>query len=210
MGKGHISTGIIYGMGVDAPGWLEIDPQNIFDSDSAGIVQSLEIKYGLQDDLDAAIRVSAHEAGSAGKLLLKKELHQHDRFTSAVVFGGGIVSGREDYWRDGSDNGQDYRFQLLSAEAQLLATKDFPRNIFLTLAARGNYHQFERKLYGAETLREQFHHAGARMNIGRTYGGFTMIFELGVEVPLSAGDIDQVYPWGGYKMAWEWSSKHKK
>lgn len=207
MGKGHLSTGVLYGMGIDVPEWLQIDPEDIFDSDSAGPLQSLELKYGVQDDLDATVRFSVHGDGSAAKLLFKKQLSQEDRISTAVVVGGGFLSAGDNYWNNSSSDFDDTQFRLLSAEVQLLATKDFSRNMFVTLAARGNYHSFEQEHNGYTSTREQFYHGGARINVGRSYKGFSMIFELGVEVPLSAGQIEQVYPWGGYKLAWDWNSK---
>jgi hypothetical protein len=56
---------------------------------------------------------------------------------------------------------------------------------------------------------EEIYHAGARMIVSRTINRFTAMFELGIEAPLSAGDIDSVYPWGAMKLSWQWKDRKR-
>jgi hypothetical protein len=83
-------------MGVQAPEWIEIDPENIFDSDSAALLQALDVRYGLQDDIDASVRLTAHDSGWSGKVLLKKQLNKTDKATNGCGYRGGIFGQRVD------------------------------------------------------------------------------------------------------------------
>jgi hypothetical protein len=47
------------------------------------------------------------------------------------------------------------------------------------------------------------------MIVSRTINRFTAMFELGIEAPLSAGDIDSVYPWGAMKLSWQWKDRKR-
>jgi len=207
MGKGKFSTGLVYGIGINAPQWLEIDPENIFDSDSAGPLQALELKYGVQEDMDATAKMAVHVNGFSVKGLLKKQLFHENRVSTAVAIGGGYLASNGDYWKESFEAWDVQQSNLLSAEAQFLATREFGRNSYVTLATRANVHRFEAESDDGRTRSEDFHHAGIRLNAGRAYGGFLLMFELGLEAPLSAGEIKSVYPWAGYKMAWLWNTK---
>ncbi len=208
LGKGNISTGVVYAMGVQAPEWIEIDPENIFDSDSAALLQALDVRYGLQDDIDASVRLTAHDSGWSGKVLLKKQLNKTNKATTAVVIGGGYLWANGGYWRESEIDWDRIDSKLLSGEIQFLITRQLSRSSFATIAARGNFHQFDYE-YMNQTESQDFYHAGLRLNLGRNYGGFLMMIELGLEAPLSAGEITSVYPWAGYKMAWNWNTKKK-
>lgn len=209
MGKGRISTGYTYGMAMDIPGWMDIDPQDIWSADSVQPLHGIEVAYGLEDDIDATVRASAHSDGAAGKLLIKKQLHLDEKNSTAIVFGGGIISAGNRYFHDNPDFVDRPDYLIVTGEAQLLYTIDMSEKTAITLAGRGNAHRVKIMQREQDDIFEEIYHAGARMIVSRTINRFTAMLELGIEAPLSAGDIDSVYPWGAMKLSWQWKDRKR-
>ncbi|MCB5251412.1 MAG: hypothetical protein LHW51_00380 [Candidatus Cloacimonetes bacterium] len=207
IGKGTWGAGMAYTLGIQVPEWLEIDAENIYDVDSAMPTQYMEIEYGVADDIDAKLRWGLNANASNGKLLLKKQISKSGKNSTAFVFGGGITRANEDHWEPYENYGQDIQYQLLTGEAQMIFTKELPRNSFVSFAIRGNYHSLTEEIDDLDSIQTDFYHAGLRVNFKREHKGFYGIFELGAEAPLSVEGWNQVYPWVGMKFSWDIKKK---
>lgn len=203
MGKGNWGVGTAVTMGIRVPDWLEIDAENIFDADSAMPIRYLEVDYGAADDIDAKLRFGLSANANIAKLLLKKQISKKEKNSTALVFGGGIANANEDYWEPLDHYGQDIKYQLLTGEAQMIFTRELPKNSYLSFAIRGNYHSLSEEIDDREIIHRDFYHAGLRLNYKRYYKSFYGIFELGAEAPLSVEGWNQVYPWIGMKYGWD-------
>ena len=203
LGKGAMGIGMAYTLGIQVPEWLEIEAENIFDYDSVFPMQYMEIEYGVADDIDAKLRFGLTGNASTAKLLLKKQLVKEEKFSTAVVMGGGYARGNEYFWEPTEDDGRGMDYQLLTAEGQMIITKELKKDNYLSFAIRGNYHNYTEDATGLATRERDFYHAGVRVNYKRYHKGFYGILELGAEAPLSVEDLQQVYPWIGLKFSWD-------
>ena len=207
MGKGNMGIGMAYTMGINAPQWLEIDGEDIYEGDTILPLQYMEIEYGLADDIDAKLHFGLTGDASTGKLLLKKQISKVGKQSTAFVFGGGYSKTNQNFWEPVEDYGYKIDYQLLSGEAQMILTKELRTDRYLSFAIRGNYHSLYEKIEGRESTQRDFYHGGIRVNLKRYHKGFYGIFELGAEAPLSAEGLNQVYPWIGTKFSWELKRK---
>ena len=207
MGKGNMGIGMAYTIGVNAPEWLNIDPENIYDSDSAMPLQYMEIEYGLEDDIDAKLHFGLTGNAGTAKLLLKKQISKVGKQSSAFVFGGGYSKADQNFWEPMEDYGYRIDYQLLTGEAQMILTRELKKNRYLSFALRGNYHSLYEKIEGRESTQRDFYHAGLRVNVKSYHKGFYAMLELGAEAPLSTEGWNQVYPWIGTKFSWELKKK---
>lgn len=207
MGKGNMGVGMAYTMGINAPQWLEIEAEDIYQGDTVMPLQYMEIEYGLEEDIDAKLRIGLSENSSSGKLLFKKQISKEGKNSTAFVFGGGITKADQDFWEP--DNSYDKRidYQLLTGEAQMIFTKELKKNRHLSFAIRGNYHNLSEKIEHQDKVKSDFYHAGLRVNLKSFYKGFYGILELGAEAPLSVEGWNQVYPWIGTKFSWDLKRK---
>lgn len=207
MGKGTWGAGIAYTMGIRVPEWIEIDPEDIYDSNSATFLRYAEIEYGVADDIDAKLRFGIGADSNSAKLLLKKQIDKHDTQSTAIVLGGAYASANSDVWEPVEHYGQKIEYTLYSAEAQFLLTQELSPEYDATIAVRGNFHTLQEKTEGMDLVKKEFYHAGLRANIKRSHRGFYGIFEVGVEAPLSVDGWHQVYPWTGIKVSWDFKKK---
>jgi len=207
-GKGVFGASIAYTMGINAPEWLEIDPENIYDADSAGPLQYLELEYGVQDDIDAKLRLGATKDATSGKFLIKKQMQDDGKRSTAFVVGAAAVKANEDFWEPVDGSSDKLEYLLLSSELQLLLTHTVAEGKHLTMALRGNYHQLNESRGSSDDVTHHFANAGLRLNYMRYYKGFYSVFEVGFEVPLISEELNGVYPWVGMKFGMDFNKKH--
>lgn len=207
LGKGTWGAGMAYTMAIRPPEWLNIDGEHIYDNNSVGPCQYLELEYGMADDVDTKLRLSLHPDGNTAKLLVKKQLAKDDKFSSAIVLGGGVTQVNQDLWEPYDDYGHQVDYQMLTGELQMILTQQFKKNNFVSFAIRGNYHRLFTELQGHDRVQDDFYHGGLRVNYKRYHRGFYAILELGAEAPLSTEDWNSVYPWIGLKFSWDIKKK---
>ena len=210
LGKDQLEIGYIYSPGIDASKWNKQESDDLGDVLSITLMQSLEVKYGIEEDLDGSLRLSASTGGFSSKALLKKQISKQDGISTAVAFGGGLIIGNENYWDNDSSISGDIDHRLYSAEAQLLVTRVMIRDIYVTLAGKANMHWYRTKEPGFETFEETYNHGGLRLVMSRTHKGLTMMIEGGVEAPFTIENIEKAYPWGGMKLSLKLNRKNKK
>jgi|GEM_PF-1870000 len=209
LGKHQFEISYASSPGLDVPEWSRMDSEYMDEDTTSGAMQFWELRYGLEEDIDGSIRFSPSPNGISSKVMIKKQLSKQDKISTAVAFGGGLIIGNQNYWNDGFDVVEDVKHRLYSTELQLLATRGLIRDIFVTLAGKANAHWYYSKKPGLETNVKEFHHAGMRLIVSRSFKGFTLLFEGGVEAPLSGGEIRKAYPWGGMKMSVKLNKKNK-
>lgn len=205
LGKGKLSVSNTFTMGINAPEWLKMDPEDIFDGDTVHPLQYGELKYGLNDEMDLSLRGGVQGDAQSAKLLLKKQLSKRDAISTAVVFGGAysrIDPTYWDYW-DGPEFGDIKGFEVFSADMSLLFTRRFWRVNRITLAARGSYHLLISNFKNDLREEDYIYNAGVRVNWKHEMDPIYGMIEVGIEAPLSIEDTRQVYPWMGLRAGWD-------
>lgn len=208
LGKGAVSVSQAQTMGMKMPEWVRIDPENIYDSDSAYALQYSELKLGLTDDMDLSIRGGIEDYAFSGKLLLKKQVSKTPKYSSAIVFGAGGMKANEKFWEHPIENTDvEIDYQVLSADLQYLYTAKITYDSYVTLAGIYSVHSYKEEFMDGTSEEFFVYNAGLRANAKYIVPPFYGIFELGVEAPLSIEGFTGVYPWVGMKAGIEINTK---
>ena len=196
LGKGKISVSNNFTMGLNLPEWVNMNSEDIYESDTVHPLGYPELKLGLAPDLDISVRFGIVDEAKSAKLLVKKQMSKDEKVSTAIVVGGGALFGSPNYW-DVDEYGNYDSFEVYSGDLAFLLTRKLMRAHYATLAFRGSYHRFGTKFTNDTWEYEDVYNAGVRLNGKLVVDPFFGILELGVEAPLSIEDTKQVYPWMG-------------
>lgn len=207
LGKGQYEIAYAISPGIDVVEWSDRDEAETDDPPSTLSMNFLELRYGIEDDIDGSLRIIPSAEGISGKLLFKKQLFRDEEFSSAIGLGAGAMIGNRGYWDSLYGSGSDRH--AFSAQAQYMLTRNILKHSSITLAGRANMQWIYSEQPGyAEELKE-FYHGGLRVVLSRTFKGLTMMVEGGVEVPFYDIYFGNVYPWGGMKIAVKLNKKNQ-
>mgnify|MGYP001070254371 CR=1 FL=1 len=207
-GKGVFGSSIVYTMGINVPELIATDESDFRNTNTIIPMQFLEFEYGVQDDVDAKLRFGFQDSAASGKILIKKQMLNEAKRSTAIVAGVSAARANNDFWEpvDGYYHpGQSY--SILSAELQGLLTRIISEGKFLTMALRGNVGQLKESSDIFEDKITEYAHAGVRLNYMRYYKGFYSVFEIGAETPLITNHPGTVYPWFGMKFGMDFTKR---
>lgn len=202
LGNGKSSVSSTLTLGIQAPAWMESETGQDFDMDNMYPMQYWEVKYGLTDEVDLALRAGAEDEGYNAKFLVKKQLANLDPVSTAIVAGASWGIYNYDF-QEFSENEDIKNFQISSAVMSMLLTRRLGKTNHITLAATGSYHYMKTTFYTDKEQGDNFYHAGLRLNFKKTMNPLYGMIELGFEAPLSQEDIKHVYPFVGLRAGWD-------
>src|SRR5690554_3033560 len=86
-GKGVFGSSIVYTMGINVPELIATDESDFRNTNTIIPMQFLEFEYGVQDDVDAKLRFGFQDSAASGKILIKKQMLNEAKRSTAIVAG---------------------------------------------------------------------------------------------------------------------------